>query len=285
MSRQKRIRALALAFGVLLSGTPSALAQQKEKGKRADQQQEVPDRERNVRKEKSNMFKKWIEEDVAYIITPEEKKAWNKLQTDDEREQFIEAFWRRRDPDPDTDVNEYLEEHYERIAYANEHFASGIPGWRTDRGKIYIMFGPADEVESHPSGGSYNRPTEEGGGNTSTYPFEKWRYRYIEGVGQEIILEFVDTTMSGEYRLTMDPSEKDALLYVPNAGLTLLESMGMASKTDRFSNTDGTHLGSSFGGTPASMNEFERLERFAKLQKPPAVKFKDLEAAVNSKIT
>jgi hypothetical protein len=147
------------------------------------------------------------------------------------------------------------------------------------------MFGPPDENESHPSGGSYERPSEEGGGSTSTFPFEKWRYRYIEGVGQEIILEFVDPTMTGEYRLTMDPSEKDALLMVPNAGLTLLESMGMASKTDRFNRTDGTRLGQSIGGQPASMNQFERLELFAKVQRPPAVKYRDLEAVVDTKIT
>src|SRR5258708_5763825 len=147
------------------------------------------------------------------------------------------------------------------------------------------MFSTSDENEGHPRGGTYERRPEEGGGNTSTYAFEKWRYRYLEGVGQEIILEFVDTTMSGEYRMTMDPSEKDALLYVPNAGLTQLESMGMSSKTDRFNRSDGTHLGASLGGTPASMGQFERLELFAKAQKPPPVKFKDLEAVVESKIT
>jgi GWxTD domain-containing protein len=226
-----------------------------------------------------------LDEDVVYIITDEEKKAFKTLQTDEEREQFIEQFWLRRDPTPDTVENEFKEEHYRRIAYANERFASGIPGWKTDRGRIYIMYGPPDEIESHPSGGSYERPMEEGGGETSTYPFEQWRYRYIDGIGNNIILEFVDPTMSGEYRYTMDPSEKDALLYVPNAGLTMMESMGMASKTDRFNRTDGTHLGTAFGGTPASMDEFERLERFAKIQKPPAVKFKDLEAAVSTRIT
>src|SRR6202011_1755295 len=157
-----------------------------------------------------------------------------RLSTDDERQQFIEQFWLRRDPTPDTEENEFKEEHYRRIAYANEHSASGIPGWKTDRGKIYIMYGPADEVESHPSGGSYTRPYEEGGGETSTYPFEQWRYRYIEDIGTNIIIEFVDPTMSGEYRMTMDPSEKDALLYVPGAGLTQMEQMGLASKNARF---------------------------------------------------
>jgi GWxTD domain-containing protein len=225
-----------------------------------------------------------LNEDVLYIITDEEKQTWKRLSTDDERESFIEQFWIRRDPTPDSVENEFKEEHYRRIAYANERYASGIPGWKTDRGRIYITFGPPDENESHPSGGSYERPIEEGGGTTSTFPFEKWRYRYIEGIGSDINIEFVDPTMTGEYRMTMDPSEKDALLMVPNAGLTLMEQMGMASKTDRFSRTDGTRLGTSPMGTPASMNQFTRLEQFAKLQKPPVVKFKDLETQVNSTI-
>ena len=269
MSRQKRLRALALAFGVLLSGTPAALAQQKDRGKRADQQQEVPERERNVRKEKSNMFKKWIEEDVAYIITPEEKKAWNKLQTDEEREQFIEAFWRRRDPDPDTDVNEYLEEHYERIAYANEHFASGIPGWKTDRGRIYIMYGPPNEKETHPSGGQYDRPSYEGGGSTTTYPFEVWFYRYLPGIGSGIEIEFVDPTGSGEYRIARNPDEKDAMLNVPGAGLTLNEQLGLSSKADRLSSM-GT-FGYSGPGAREQDSPFTRLQLYTDLQKPPQV--------------
>src|SRR5712672_3606548 len=241
-------------------------------------------KEEKLRKELETPYRKWLNEDVAYIISDEERAAFKRLQTDEEREQFIEQFWLRRDPTPDSIENEFKEEHYRRIAYTNEQFASGIPGWKTDRGRIYITYGPPDEKETHPSGGTYERPPEEGGGSTSTFPFEQWRYRYIEGIGSDIIIEFVDPTMSGEYRMTMDPSEKDALLYVPNAGLTLMEQMGMASKTDRFNRTDGTHLGQSFGGQPAKMNEFERLEQFAKLQKPPAIKFKDLEAAVNSVI-
>jgi GWxTD domain-containing protein len=223
---------------------------------------------------------------VTYIITDEERKAFKALNTDEEREQFVEQFWLRRDPSPDTEENEYKEEHYRRIAYANEHFASGIPGWKTDRGRIYIVYGPPDEIDSHPSGGSYERPMAEGGGTTSTYPFEDWRYRYIEGLGNDINIEFVDPTMSGEYHMTMDPSEKDALLYVPGAGLTLAEQMGMADKAQRFQNTDGTHLGQSImGGLPVSYQEFERINQFAKLQAPPPIKFKDLEAAVSTRIT
>jgi GWxTD domain-containing protein len=276
-----------LCFGVFA-------APQKDK-KTADTQRETVARpmtekerrkkEEKLRKELETPYRKWLNEDVAYIITDEERQAFKRLQTDEEREQFIEQFWLRRDPTPDTIENEFKEEHYRRIAYANEQFASGIPGWKTDRGRIYITYGPPDERETHPSGGTYERPSEEGGGSTSTFPFEQWRYRYIEGIGSDIIIEFVDPTMSGEYHMTMDPSEKDALLYVPNAGLTLMEQMGLSSKTDRFNRTDGTHLGVPFGAESEKMNEFNRLEQFAKLQRPPAIKFKDLEAAVNSRIS
>ncbi len=241
-------------------------------------------REKKLRKELEKPFRKWLENDVAYIISKEERDAFKRLQTAEEKEQFIEQFWLRRDPTPDTVENEFKEEHYRRIAYANERFASGFPGWKTDRGRIYITFGPPDEIDSHPSGGTYQRPWEEGGGTTSTYPFETWRYRWIEGVGTDIIIEFVDKTMTGEYRMTMDPTEKDALLYVPNAGLTWAEEVGMASKADRFNRTDGTHLGTGDMPLTNRMNPFERLRIYTSLQKPPPVKFKDLEAAVNSTV-
>ncbi len=251
---------------------------------RQETDKERKQREKRLLKELDSQYKKWLNEEVGYILTDEERSAFLRLSNNEEREQFIEQFWLRRDPTPDTVENEFKEEHYRRIAYANERFASGIPGWKTDRGRIYIIWGPADEIESHPSGGSYDRPPEEGGGSTSTYPFEKWRYRYLEGIGNDVILEFVDPSGSGEYRLTMDPSEKDALLHVPGAGLSQLEAMGMASKTDRFSRTDGTNLPRALGGTPARMNEFDRLELYAKIQKPPPVKFKDLEELVSSRI-
>ncbi len=238
-----------------------------------------------LRKELRGPFKRWLDEDVKYIITGEERKAFIQMSTDDERESFIEQFWLRRDPTPDSMENEYKEEHYRRIAYANERYASGIPGWRTDRGRIYIAYGPPDEIESHPSGGQYQRPYDEGGGFTSTYPFEIWRYRWLEGIGSDILLEFVDPTMTGEYRLTMDPSEKDALLFVPGAGLTLAEQMGLSTKADRFRRTDGTRMGTPIGGAQSiRYNQFERLQLYANIFKPPAVKFKDLEAVINSTI-
>jgi len=236
-----------------------------------------------LKKELEAPYKKWLTEDVGYIISDEERKAFKGLQTTEEQEQFIEQFWLRRDPTPDTEENEYREEHYRRIAYANQYFASGIPGWKSDRGMIYIKYGPSDERDQH-NGGTEQRSFQEGGGETSMFPYEQWRYRYIEGFPPNVEIEFVDTTMTGEFHMTMDPSEKDALTMVPGAGLTLCEQMGQCDKSQRFSRTDGTRLGTQPGTESASMNEFTRLEQFAKLQAPPAVKFKDLEAAVNSTI-
>jgi GWxTD domain-containing protein len=288
----------ALAYGLFLGVLPVALvllqaadkpqpaaSQQRETVSKPLSAREKRARDERLRRELESPYRRWLDEDVAYIITEEERAAFKRLSTDEERENFIEQFWLRRDPTPDTVENEFKEEHYRRIAYANDRFASGIPGWKTDRGRIYITFGPPDEIESHPSGGTYERPFDEGGGVTSTYPFEIWRYRWIEGIGTDILIEFVDKSMSGEYRMTMDPSEKDALLMVPNAGLTLIEEMGLASKEDRFSRTDGTRLGIGDQPLSARLNQFNRLEQYVKLQKPPAVKFRDLEAAVNSRIT
>jgi GWxTD domain-containing protein len=185
-------------------------------------------------KELDNAYRQWLTEDVTYIITPEERNAFLQLDTNEEREQFIEQFWLRRSSNPDLPDNDFKEEHYRRIAYANEHYAAGMPGWRTDRGRIYIMYGPPTSIDSHPMGGPYQRSAEEGGGQTETFPFEVWRYRYLEGIGQEIEIEFVDDCGCGAYEMTLDRSKKDALLHVPNAGLTDLESMGMANKADRF---------------------------------------------------
>src|ERR1700756_1762006 len=274
-----------LLFGILagsLACAPGVVAQDsthnqtdQKSAKQAAKQKAKSDKD--LFKELDSQYKKWLNEDVVYIITPEERSAFVHLQTNEEREQFIEQFWQRRNPDPDSAENTFKEEHYRRIAYTNEHYSSGIPGWKTDRGRIYIMWGPPDEIQSHPSGGSYDRPAEEGGGETSTYPFEDWRYRYLEGIGENVELEFVDPSMSGEYHLTMDPSEKDALTYVPGAGLTQMESMGLSSKTARFNSTDGTRTAYGPAGPTASQNEFTRLELNAKIQRPPPVKFKDLE--------
>ncbi len=270
--------------GATGTGAQAAPADQADPLKRAPSEKQKKQQKRNLNIELSKTYKKWLNEDVVWIITDEERAAFKQLSNDEERDNFIEAFWQRRDPTPDTEENEYKEEHYRRIAYANEHFAAGIPGWKSDRGRIYIMYGPADEVDAHPSGGSYERPIEEGGGETSTYPFEQWRYRWLEGIGQEIIIEFVDTCMCGDYHMSIDRSEKDALKYTPNAGLTLYEQMGMASKTSRFQGGGLEQLGTGPLSNQSQSKEFDRLETYAKLQAPPAVKYKDLEEIVNTKL-
>ncbi|PYP90472.1 MAG: GWxTD domain-containing protein [Candidatus Angelobacter sp. Gp1-AA117] len=290
---------LLVSGGVLLHAQDSKQQKQKDTGTQAVQgQQDSQDQEQDPlkrplskeqkeqgRKEKmGDYYKRWLNEDVRWIITDEEMSAFKKLSTNAERDQFIEQFWLRRDPTPDTEENEYKEEHYRRIAYANEHFAAGVPGWRTDRGRMYVMYGKPDSIDAHPAGGPYLRPAEEGGGSTSTYPFEVWRYRYLDGIGQEIEIEFVDTCGCGEYHMTIDRSEKDALAHVPNAGLTDMEAMGMANKADRFRGVEA--LGKGFFNSDASTQtkQFDRLETFAKLNRAPEIKFKDLEAVVNTKI-
>jgi len=210
-------------------GVLPAFAQDNSNKDKKEKQQ--PKKKKSESNEK--VYQRWMDEDVRWIITDEERKAFKTLKTDEERETFIEQFWARRDPDPDTPENEYREEYAARIAYANAHFASGIPGWKTDRGRIYIMFGPPDSKETHPAGGQYQRPTNEGGGSTSTFPFEIWFYRHLDNVGDGLEIEFVDPTMSGEYHIARSPDEKDALLTVPGAGLTLSEELGLSSKTDR----------------------------------------------------
>jgi GWxTD domain-containing protein len=230
-----------------------------------------------VKQELKTAYKNWLNQDVAYIISDEEGKAFKNLSNDEERDAFIEQFWLRRNPNPDSPENEFREEHYRRIAYANEHFPAGKPGWKTDRGHIYISFGKPDSIDSHPSGGNYERPIEEGGGDTSTFPFEIWHYHYIEGIGENVDIEFVDTCQCGDYHFTIDRSEKDALLHVPNAGSTLYEQMGTAKKSARF-NGGLESLGTGpLSNSQQQGKQFDRLEMAAKLFAPPPVKFKDLE--------
>lgn len=218
---------------------------------------------RRVKQELKKAYVEWIN-DVDIILTQSERDAWKKLATDNEREKFIEDVWHSRDPDPDTLENEFKEQFFERVAYANEHFSSGKPGRFTDRGRIYIKFGKPDEIESHPAGGIYERPSWEGGGSTSTYPFEKWFYRHIPNVRSGVELEFVDPTGSGEYRLARNPDEKDALIHVPGAGPTFAELAGLAQLPDRIAG-----LGS-FGRVNYSRSQdspFEVIDLLASLER------------------
>ncbi|MDE1161679.1 MAG: GWxTD domain-containing protein [Acidobacteriaceae bacterium] len=240
------------------------------------------ERRKATKVELKGEYKKWLDEDVRWIITDEETKAFKSLANDEERDAFIEEFWQRRNPNPESVDNIYRDEHYARIAYANEHFAAGKPGWMTDRGHIYIAFGKPDSIDSHPSGGNYQRPIEEGGGSTSTFPFETWHYRYLAGVGDNIDIEFVDTCMCGDYHATIDRSEKDALLHTPGAGLTMFEEMGQAKKADRFSGGGLESLGAGPMSQSQQSKQFDRLETFAKLMAPPEVKFADLDKFLSS---
>lgn len=266
MLRTEKAARLALAAAISLTTVSFGFAQE---GKPA---QDPNAKTRNFKEETKKVYQDWVNKDVNYIITKEEKKAFNALKTDEERENFIENFWRRRDPNPDTEENEYREEYYERIAYANEKFASGIPGWMTDRGKIYITWGKPDSIESHPAGGAYDRPSYEGGGSTSTYPFEVWFYRHLDGVGDGIEIEFVDPTGTGEYRIARNANEKDALLFVPGAGMTLNEQLGLEDRADRIAGRTDKVNYMREQDTP-----FRRLEIITNLSRPPQVKYSDLE--------
>lgn len=269
MSKKNFIRNLVLTSSIAMTSVSVGFAQ---KGDKKPTNESPENKVRTVKEEVKQVYKDWIKKDVKYIITNEEKKAFDALKTDEERENFIENFWRRRDPNPDTEENEFREEYYERIAYANEHYASGIPGWMTDRGRIYITWGKPDSVESHPSGGAYDRPSYEGGGSTTTYPFEIWFYRHLDNVGEGVEIEFVDPTGTGEYRIAMSPYEKDALAMVPGAGLTTAEQLGLADKSDRVNGqlNNGSYMREQ--DTP-----FRRLEIITNLQRPPQVKYGDLQ--------
>src|SRR5580704_5636477 len=244
---------------------------------------ELKKRQRQLIKELSSVDATWLREEVPDISSNEERRAFLRLSTNEEREQFVESFWDRRNPDPESAANIYKEEHYRRLAYADERFASGIPGKKTDRGHIYLIWGPPDEIESHPTGGTYDRPMEQGGGTTTTYPWELWRYRHLEGIGENIEIEFVDPTGSGEYHITKDPCEKDALAHVPGAGPSLTEIIGQSSKASRFSNSNGTTCPIPLGGTSASMNEFDMQDRYFRVQRPPE-RLKDLAELVTVRV-
>ena len=238
--------------------------------------------QKDLKQELRGDYKKWLDEDVRWIITPPEEEAFKHLSNDEERDAFIESFWQRRNPSPDSPENEYRDEIYARIAYANEHFAAGKPGWMTDRGHIYIAYGAPDDKDQHPSGGEYERPMDEGGGTTAVYPFEVWHYRYIEGIGDNIDLEFVDTCQCGDFHYTIDRSEKDALKNVPNAGLTMYEENGQAEKKDRFSSAGLEQLGLGPRSQQNQSKQFDRLDLAAKIMAPPVIKYQDLEAFMTS---
>ncbi len=302
MSRSKRILFVATLGGLLL--LPWGLQardkdpqdappdKQQDSGKKnGDISSKPADKTKNLRKleaELASPYKKWLEEEVPYIITGEERAAFLQLQTNEERENFIEMFWQRRNPDPDSAENEFKEEYYRRIAYANEKFTSGVAGWKTDRGRIYIQWGPPDAIEETTAGSAYVRPTTEGGGTTTAYGFQDWHYRHLDGIGDDITLEFVDPTSTGEYHLTMDPGEKDAMAKDPGAmGNSFRELNGTSTLAMRNDTVGINTAPCDIAGCNVnnqSTNEFNKLDLYAKALAPPPVKFKDLAEVVSSRI-
>ncbi len=236
--------------------------------------------------ETRDYYRKWLEQDVVYIITAEERAVFLALTVDEERDRFIEQFWERRDTDPRTPENEFREEHYRRVQYANDNYAAGIPGWKTDRGWVYIVRGKPDEIESHPAGGSYQRKAHEGGGWTSVYPFEVWHYRYIEGVGEDIELEFVNDAGGNLYRLTMDPQAKDEFLHVPGMGFTDSELRNGEKSFDRVHRIreDGLARNQGIEFERAKDMPFEKSELLMKISTPPPIRFTDLREKVTSRV-
>ncbi len=144
-------------------------------------------------------YRQWLREDVVWIITPEERKAFLQLGADEERDEFMHQFWERRNPTPGSADNKAKDEHYRRIKYANQHFGTANdPGWRTDRGRVWIVYGPPDEIESHPDSSATGL----------TKPTEFWRYHLIREHGVErknVDMNFVDASGHGDYRLVLSP--------------------------------------------------------------------------------
>jgi len=201
----------------------------------------------------------WLTEDAAYIISPEERCTFLLLRTDQERNQFIEQFWVRRAPDPKSLCNGFKQEHYERIVFANEKFSGQLPGWQTDRGRIYISFGPPDFIETHRPGEKAGRPAAEEN-ETVQYSWEAWHYKQIESVGEHIEFDFVDPSGSGDYRLTMPANERDELIFAPRYNL------GRSPRLAR-------------SGEPA-----DSIEMYVGPAPMPVVQYKDLETVLVSRI-
>jgi len=176
--------------------------------------------ESNTRKEQKAVadlpanYRYWLTEDAAYIIAPGERCAFLQLRSDEERDIFIEQFWYRRNPDPESFENPFQEEHYRRIVFANNKFGTDIPGWQTDRGHIYIQYGPPDVVVSHPAGESMWRLPKDAPDNVK-YSWESWNYNYIEGLGGKVDFEFVDAAGSGEYLLRIGLKDKNTSIFEP----------------------------------------------------------------------
>jgi len=151
----------------------------------------------------SAAYQKWLDEDVRWIIAGDEKKAFQQLSTDEERDHFVDQFWSRRNPTPGAE-NKFKEEHYRRLAYANEHFAARRPGWRTDRGHIYILYGPPSRIE--------NRLFVDNNGKK--YPQVRWHYDALLGFSGAVDMDFVDGCACGDYELQLSEDLRNQFLNI-----------------------------------------------------------------------
>jgi len=221
--------------------------------------------QKSATKSDEDSFKKWLNEDVVYIITKDELAAAKRLTTPEEKDAFIRSFWERRDPTPGTAENEYRDEHYRRIAIANERFTTATIGWRTDRGKMYIRFGQPDNIDHNDSAGS---TTMRSGENHMTVPFETWEYRNIPGIGY-VKMTFVDRKMNGNYELTLNPADKLAKFSNEDLALVTSDPNNLTTLTE----------------TPDSADWANRVNQYIAIQRPPEIRFKDLKALVNVRLT
>lgn len=133
-------------------------------------------------------YRKWLTEDVRWIISNQERKSFLQLNTDPDRDRFVAAFWEQRNPTPGSQANPFKEEHYRRIAFANQHFAATAPGWKTDRGRVYIVYGPPDSIQMQAP-------------SSTTFPQQFWTYGHMYGKVGAVQLKFVDRCRCGDYKL------------------------------------------------------------------------------------
>ncbi len=240
----------------------------------------VPAQDRSILEEQTRYYKKWLDEEVLYIISPQEADVFGKLTTPEEKDNFIEQFWRRRDSDPGTSFNEFKEEHYRRIAYANERFSSGKRGWRTDRGRIYIIHGPPDETIYH-QGGNYVTSVPEGNNTITAWPFESWRYRHLPTIGQNVELEFVDKSGTGEFKLAVNQYEKYNMAHLHGQGRAATDLFGKLLEEGRL-NTRAAELRTPGPHLPAKA--FDRILTHFEVLRPPKLFYTDLVGAVDTRI-
>lgn len=143
----------------------------------------------------------WIEGPVRYIALPEEREQFRALDDDGARALYVERFWARRDPNPDTLVNEYRTLFWERVQQANDTLLDAPrPGWMTDRGKIYILYGPPNEIQDY-------HDLETDAGPTASRGLIRWLYERPAGrmdMDAIVVVPFV-RDVTGEYRVSYDP--------------------------------------------------------------------------------